>query len=81
MPYENIMIVDDSASSRLCLRLLYEEQGHKIIGEYDSIRAFNSAKTNEQPSLTSLDYSLSDGTGVSLYKKIKKPYLMCLFFL
>lgn len=72
MPYENIMIVDDSASSRLCLRLLFEEQGHKIIGEYDSIRAFNSSKTHEQPSLISLDYSLSDGTGVSLYKKIKK---------
>lgn len=71
---KTVIIVDDSSASRLCLRLLYQEQGYRVIAEYSSVKDFQRNVLSESPGLLSLDYALGDGTGIDLYEIVKARY-------
>ena len=70
----NILIVDDSRTSRRILRGILEEDGHTIIGEAKNGQEGYDLYKEFRPDLVTMDITMPILTGVEALKKIKEEY-------
>ncbi|MCJ7553212.1 MAG: response regulator transcription factor [Ignavibacteriaceae bacterium] len=78
-----VLIVDDSISIRISLKMMLSKMKHiNIIGEADSVgQAIELLKT-VKPDITILDLNLNDGSGYEVLKEIKSntnPHTVIVF--
>lgn len=68
----NILIVDDSATSRKILRHLLEEENHTIVGEAKDGEQAISLFSQLNPDIITMDINMPILDGISALKKIKE---------
>lgn len=68
----NILIVDDSATSRKILRHLLEEENHTIVGEAKNGEQAISLFLQLNPDIITMDINMPILDGISALKKIKE---------
>lgn len=68
----NILIVDDSRTSRRILRSILEEDGHTIVGEAKNGEEGYLMFKELKPDLVTMDITMPVMTGVESLKLIKK---------
>ena len=70
----NILIVDDSRTSRRILRGILESDGHTIIGEAVNGQEGYDKYAELKPDLVTMDITMPIMTGVESLKKIKADF-------
>lgn len=70
----NILIVDDSRTSRRILRNILEEAGYTVVAEAVNGEDGYNAYTEYKPDLVTMDITMPVMTGVESLKKIKADY-------
>lgn len=70
----NILIVDDSRTSRRILRGILEEGGHTVIGEAKNGEEGYLMFKELKPDLVTMDITMPVMTGVEALKLIKKDF-------
>lgn len=70
----NILIVDDSRTSRRILKGILESDGHNIIGEAVNGQEGYDKYVELKPDLVTMDITMPVMTGVESLKKIKADY-------
>lgn len=70
----NILIVDDSRTSRRILRGILEEAGHTIVAEATNGQEGYDSYAANKPDLVTMDITMPVMTGVEALKKIKGEF-------
>ncbi len=70
----NILIVDDSRTSRRILRGILESVGHTIVGEAKDGQEGYNMYVEHKPDLVTMDITMPVMTGIEALKKIKADY-------
>lgn len=68
----NILIVDDSRTSRKILRDILEKDGHTIVGEAVNGKLGVEEYQAKKPDIVTLDITMPEMDGVEALKEIKK---------
>ncbi len=68
----NILIVDDSRTSRKILKGILEENGHVVAGEAENGKVGVESYTAIRPDIVTLDITMPVMDGIEALKEIKK---------
>ena len=70
----NILIIDDSRTSRKILRGIFEEDGHTIVGEAKDGEEGCEMYAQLRPDIATMDITMPKLDGVEALKKIKADF-------
>lgn len=70
----NVLIVDDSRTSRKILRNLLEENGHTVVAEAHNGQEGYDMYVQHKPDLVTMDITMPVMSGVEALKKIKGEF-------
>lgn len=70
----NILIVDDSRTSRRILKGILEEEGHTVVAEAVNGQEGYDMYAEHKPDLVTMDITMPVMSGVDSLKKIKADY-------
>jgi len=65
-----VLVVDDSAESRLLVRVLLESEGHAVAEAVDGVAALTEVRAS-QPDLVVADLSLPELSGAELIRRLR----------
>ena len=71
---KNVLIVDDSRTSRRVLRDILERAGYKIVGEAVNGREGFDSYVKLQPDIVTMDITMPEMDGIESLKLIKKSF-------
>lgn len=67
-----IMIVDDNLATRNMLRDVFEQEGHQIVQETETLEETLAAYAAHRPDFVTMDLSMPDCDGLTLLKALMK---------
>jgi DNA-binding NarL/FixJ family response regulator len=65
-----VLIVDDNPGFRRATRRLLTDDGYRVVGEADGVRAGYAAALALRPDVVLLDIGLADGSGLELANRL-----------
>jgi two-component system, NtrC family, response regulator PilR len=78
MPFVNLLIVDDEASLRDFLTIVFEEEGWRV-DTAASIADAHAAIARQEPDVVLCDLMLPDGSGIDLVRDVKAQNALVVF--
>ncbi len=70
----NVLVVDDSQSSRFALKRLLEQQNYNVLLASDPLEAISTLKTHDNIKLALIDYEMPHMNGAELTRIFRKSY-------
>lgn len=81
MKQKTILIVDDSATSRLLFRAHLPEDFPHVVHEADNLAAAVAQATAIKPEFVVLDYNMPDQSGIEIARTMQKAGISAMFVL